>query len=113
MKEIKWPYSEENKAIFEEIEKIEDISALSKEDRMKYDGLIKVYRDNLAIAIGQRKRGFEEGYEIGLKIGIQEGVQEGIQEARQRICKKLKALGYTTEIIQQATKLSLEEIEEL
>lgn len=93
MKEIKWPYSEETKAIIEEIEKIEDISALSKEDRMKYDGYIKIYRDNQAIAEGQWKL--------------------GIQEARRITCQKMKALGFTTEIIMRATELSLEEIEEL
>lgn len=97
MKEIKWPYSEETKAIIEEIEKIEDISALSKEDRMKYDGYIKIYRDNQAILNGQWKLGYEEGIKI----------------ARRITCKKMKALGFTTEIIMRATELSLEEIEEL
>ena len=29
------------------VEDIKDIAALSKEDRMKYDEAIKVYRDNL------------------------------------------------------------------
>ena len=34
---------------FKCISHITDISALSKEDRMKYDESIKIYRDNLAV----------------------------------------------------------------
>ena len=36
------------KAVFEKLEKIVDIASLSKEERMKYDESINVYRDNLA-----------------------------------------------------------------
>ena len=50
---------------FKRIEDIEDISALSKEDREKYSESIKVYRDNLAT--GRRRwrkgRGLEKGLE--------------------------------------------------
>lgn len=35
------------KAVFEKLEQIVDIAAMSKEDRMKYDESIKVYRDQL------------------------------------------------------------------
>ncbi len=35
------------KSVFEKLEKIVDIASLSKEERMKYDESIKVYRDNL------------------------------------------------------------------
>ncbi len=35
--------------VIQKLEQISDISALSKEDRMKYDESIKVYRDRLAI----------------------------------------------------------------
>ena len=34
--------------VIQKLEQISDISALSKEDRMKYDESIKVYRDKLA-----------------------------------------------------------------
>ena len=33
------------KSVFEKLEKIVDIASLSKEERMKYDESIKVYRD--------------------------------------------------------------------
>ena len=36
------------KSVFEKLEQIVDIASLSKEERMKYDESIKVYRDQLA-----------------------------------------------------------------
>ena len=36
--------------VIQKLEQIVDIAALSKEDRMKYDESIKVYRDKLATA---------------------------------------------------------------
>ncbi|WP_218049238.1 PD-(D/E)XK nuclease family transposase, partial [Bacteroides acidifaciens] len=35
------------KSVFEKLEKIVDIASLSKEERVKYDESIKVYRDSL------------------------------------------------------------------
>ena len=35
------------KAVFQRLEDIVDIASLSKEDRIKYDEIIKVYRDSL------------------------------------------------------------------
>ena len=42
---------------FKKLEEITDIASLSKEDRMKYDESIKVYRDNLVT----RAAAIEEG----------------------------------------------------
>ena len=49
------------------IEDIKDISALSKEDRIRYDESIKVYRDRLVVMEYARQKGFEEGREEGRK----------------------------------------------
>lgn len=38
--------------IFKKVSEISDISALSREERMKYDYAIKVYRDNIKRAAG-------------------------------------------------------------
>ena len=45
------------------LEEITDIASLSKEERMKYDESIKVYRDNLVT----RAYDIEEGMEKGIK----------------------------------------------
>ena len=42
------PFKARN-AVFQRLEQIVDIAAMSKEDRMKYDESIKVYRDKLAV----------------------------------------------------------------
>lgn len=44
------------KAVFEKLEQIVDIAAMSKEDRMKYDESIKVYRDQLVTMEYERQR---------------------------------------------------------
>ncbi len=101
------------KSVFDELEKIVDISALSKEERMKYDESIKVYRDNLAIASGQRKLGHKEGFEEGMEKGIKKGKEKGKEERNREIARNLKFIGLSPEQISQATGLSLEEINNL
>ena len=49
------------KSVFEELEKIADISALSKEDQEKYEEIIKVYRDNLVTEQWAIEKGHKEG----------------------------------------------------
>lgn len=44
------------KAVFEKLEQIVDIAAMSKEDRMKYNESIKVYRDQLAMMEYERQK---------------------------------------------------------
>ena len=43
-------------AVFQKLEQIVDIAAMSKEDRMKYDESIKVYRDQLAVMEFERQK---------------------------------------------------------
>ena len=50
------------KAVFEKLEEIVDIASMSKEDRLKYDESIKVYRDRMAIMAFERKQGFAEAW---------------------------------------------------
>lgn len=113
------------KAVFEKLEKIVDISALSKEEREKYDGSIKVYRDMLVtmqyaeekgLAEGQtrgREEGLEQGREEGREQGREQGREEGREEGRIETARNLKKLGVSTEIIMQSTGLSEEEIRNL
>ena len=72
--------------VFQKLEQISDISALSKEDRMKYDESIKVYRDKLAIMAFERQKGQAEG--------------------KLEVARNLKQMGMATEAIAQATGLA-------
>ena len=49
------------KAVFAKLEQIVDIAALSKEERMRYDESIKVYRDHLATIAYAKTEGRAEG----------------------------------------------------
>ena len=122
------PFKARN-AVFQKLEQIVDIAALSKEDRMKYDESIKVYRDKLAIMAFERQKGQAEGREEGRAEGLAEGRAEGLAEGREEgraeglaegerrkqleIARNLKQMGLATEAIAQATGLTAETIEAL
>ena len=97
------------KSVFEELEKIADISALSKEDQEKYEEIIKVYRDNLAT----EQWALEMGEKKGLEKGLQEGIQIGREEGFLKAAQGMKAAGLAPELIAQITGLSPEEIQKL
>ena len=79
--------------VFQKLEQISDISALSKEDRMKYDESIKVYRDRLAIMAFERQKGQAEG--------------------KLEVARNLKQMGLATEAIAQATGLAQDVVGQL
>ena len=91
------------KSVFDKLEKIVDIASLSKEEREKYDESIKIYRDNLAVAAGQRELGKEEGLKEGMKKGIKKGLE--------KVARNLKITGMSSEEISKITGLSVSEIE--
>ena len=97
------------KSVFEELEKIADISALSKEDQEKYEHIIKVYRDNLVTEQWAIEQGFKKGHEKGLEKGLEKGRKEGILLT----ARNMKNKGYSLEDIAQITGLTLEEIYKL
>ena len=90
---------------FKCISHITDISALSKEDRIKYDETIKIYRDNLAVMSFAEANGREKGRA--------EGKAEGKAEEKISIARQMKAKGFPTELIAEITQLSKEDIEQL
>ena len=126
------PFKARN-AVFQKLEQIVDIAALSKEDRMKYDESIKVYRDKLAIMAFERQKGQAEGREEGRAEGLKEGRAEGLKEGRAEgleegraeglkeghtkgkleVARNLKQMGMATEAIARATGLTAEAIEAL
>lgn len=109
------------KQVFEKLEQIVDIAALSKEERDRYDESIKVYRDNLAVMEYQRIEGFEKGREEGRVEGREEGREEGRVEGRAEGMleeKKRTALAMinnnlSVEVISSVTGLSADDIAEL
>ena len=86
-----------------------DIASLSKEERMKYDESIKVYRDNLATISFAKNQGKEEGLKEGIEKGLKEGRKEGILS----VARNLRSGGMSVEAIAAVTGLSIEEIEQL
>lgn len=97
------------KAVFEKLEQIVDIAGMSKEDRMKYDESIKVYRDQLAVMEFERQKGLAEGLEKGLAEGIEKGMEKGKED----VARNLKEMGLDVSSISRATGLSPDVIERL
>ena len=106
------PFKARN-AVFNRLEQIVDIASLSKEDRMKYDESIKVYRDKIAIMAFEREEGLREGLRKGLQKGRAEGRTEGLAEGKIEVARNLKRMGLTTEAIVAATGLTTGEVEAL
>ena len=98
------------KAVFEKLEQIVDIAGMSKEDRMKYDESIKVYRDQLAVMEHERLQGEAKGRAEGIAEGRAEGIAEGRAEGRAEVARNLKRMGLPVDAIVQATGLTPEAI---
>ena len=113
------------KAVFEKLEQIVDIAAMSKEDRMKYDESIKVYRDQLVTMEYERQKGKAEGFAEGKAEGEAtgfakgkaegkaEGREEGKEAERLRNARGMKAAGIAPDLIAQIMELPLETVEGL
>ena len=81
------------KAVFQRLEDIVDIASLTKEERIRYDESIKVYRDNLVT----------EAYAL----------EKGRAEERAEIIQRLKRKGFSSEEIAEMMDLPLDKIEAL
>ena len=88
--------------IFKKVSEISDISALSREERMKYDHAIKVYRDNLCV--------YEDAIESGLKEGFKKGMEKGAREKALSIAKEMKKYNTDISFIVKITGLTIEEV---
>ena len=90
------PFKARN-AVFKKLEEIVDIASMSKEERMKYDESIKVYRDQLAVMEFERNK----------------GLAEGRAEEKENVARNLKRMGMDVETIAKATGLDPDVIESL
>ena len=106
------PFKARN-AVFKKLEEIVDIASMSKEDRMRYDESIKVYRDQLAVMEFERNKGLAEGRAEGLAKGKAEGRAEGLAEGKENVACNLKRMGMDVETIAKVTGLDPEIIKGL
>ena len=92
-------------SVFQRLAQIADISAMTKEERLKYDEGLKQFRDALSVFEGARREGEVIGEARGRAVGLREG--------KMSTALNMKNLGMATDIIMQVTGLSAEEIEKL
>ena len=111
--------------VFRHLADVADISALSQGDRQRYDESIKTMRDHISayetainkgLAKGRlegKAEGRSEGLKEGLSKGKMEGVKEGLSLGAVRTACRMKAKGFTLDVISEMTGLSPEEISSL
>ena len=103
--------------VFRHLADVADISALSQGERQRYDESIKTMRDHISAyetAINKgRREGKAEGHAEGLKEGLSKGKMEGVKEERMQTARRMKAKGFTLNVISEMTGLSPEEIDSL
>lgn len=92
-------------AVFQKLESIAEVAALSKEDRQKYDESLRKYRDTISVMEGQ--------YLEGKEAGLTEGMEKGKTEGKFEIARSMKAKGYAIGDITDITGLSADEIKTL
>ncbi|OUN78644.1 hypothetical protein B5G04_15605 [Bacteroides sp. An51A] len=87
----------ERGAALEKLRQIQETIGLSKEDRMKYEASLKVYRDQL----------------VTIEYARQQGFAEGEAEERLKNARDMKAAGIAPDLIAQITGLPLETVKGL
>ena len=114
------PFEARN-AVFKKLSEITDISALSREDRERYDESLKIMRDYYATMegatiIGRREgmeKGMKEGMEKGMKEGLQQGLQQGLRQRDVETAKLMLADGEPLAKIMRYTGLSEQDIKNM
>jgi len=86
-----------------------ELAKFSPDEMDRYEGSLKVFRDNQAVFDYAKETAHAEGR----AEGRQEGRQEGMIAGKFDVAKRLKALGIGKEVIATSTGLSEDEIEGL
>ena len=102
------PWAAQN-AVFRRLAEVAEVSALSKEERIKYDRALKRYRDTYNAMTGAEMKGRAEG----LAEGRAEGRAEGEREKALESARRMKVKGYPVEDIAEITGLDAETINSL
>lgn len=110
------PWAAQN-AVFQRLEEIAEVSAMTKDERIKYDHALKVYRDTLNAYNGALQDGLQQGLEQGREQGRAEGLEQGLEQGELNkaldIARSLKSMGLSLTDIEKATGLTEEQIKEL
>lgn len=93
------PWAAQN-SVFQRLAEIGEVSAMTKEERIKYDHALKRYRDTLNTIQGAELK------------GIQQGIQQGERRQAVDTARRMMADGMPAELVAKYTGLSAEEIEE-
>ena len=96
------PWMAQNSA-FKRLEEISELSELTREERIKYDEAIKIYRDNLYFLNGEKEKGRIDG-----RI---EGRIEGRKDTLREVVHRMMAAHQDIALISQFTGLTPEEIQ--
>jgi predicted transposase/invertase (TIGR01784 family) len=93
------------------------VARLSKEERRAYERHLEQLSSERSVLETARREGEELGLKKGEQIGLQKGEQIGLEKGERRkaieTACKLKAKGFPTAIIAEATGLSVEEVDAL
>lgn len=100
-------------SVFHRLAEIAEVSAMTKEERQKYDYALRKYRDNLCVYEGAIQKGIEKGMKQGIEKGIAKGITKGETKRNVEIVRRMKAKGYPLEEIMDCTGLSADEIDAL
>ena len=127
------PWAAQN-SVFARLAEVAEVSALSREERIKYDSALKRYRDTLNALQGAEAKGLAqglmqgraegltqgraegltqgraEGLTQGRAEGLTQGRAEGLTQGRAEVARKLKLMGLSTPDIVEATGLTADEI---
>lgn len=92
-------------SVFHRLAEIAEVSAMTKEERQKYDYALRKYRDNLCVYEGAIQKGIEKG--------MKQGIAKGETKRNVEVVRRMKAKGYPLEEIMDCTGLSADEIDAL
>ena len=93
------------RAVWDKLLDIADVAALNETEYREYQEALKNYRDYHA--------GINFAKKEGLLEGEQRGLIKGEKKKQLEIARNLKALGISTQVIQESTGLTAEEIQKL
>ena len=98
------PWAAQN-AVFRRLAEVAEVSALSKEERIKYDYALKRFRDAYNTITGAEAK--------GLAQWRAEGRAEGIEDNKRDNAMRMKADGMPADLIAKYTGLSVDVINSL
>lgn len=113
------PFGTKN-AVFQKLEELGDLRKLTYEERMKYDESIKQYRDYLAVQEYIRQEREEaiaqsaaESMAKGMAQGVAQGMAKGSEKTTRDIAKKMLSEGFSLDVVERLTGLTMAQLSEL